>query len=165
MSPLPSWLLYSFPLRIRDFPDNEKLLYPNGTTSPFFNHGHANLVCTPSSKISIVLFLFTNYLAHCATVNTLPGELTVVTVMSTISALLFPSSGVLKAMNNLIRRPRLYGKNELEMAARAGALCMVVRDQSWIPRNDELLYNVVLPDVEMPKTGKSGMSFCQREVW
>ncbi|OCL11883.1 hypothetical protein AOQ84DRAFT_286308 [Glonium stellatum] len=101
----------------------------NSVLDHFSNHGDPNLVCTPSTKVSIVLFLFTNYLAHCATVVSYPGETGRSSGISGVLALFFPASGIIKAMNALIRRPRLFGKNEVETATRAGALVMVVRDE------------------------------------
>lgn len=114
----------------------------NSVLDHFSNHGDPNLVCTPSTKVSIVLFLFTNYLAHCATVVSYPGETGRSSGISGVLALFFPASGIIKAMNALIRRPRLFGKNEVETATRAGALVMVVRDEQWKPKAGDEVYDV-----------------------
>lgn len=103
------------------------------------NHG---LVCEPATVTSVVLFFFTNYLAHCATVKSYPGETSIGTVISIVLALFFPLSGILKAMNSIIRHARLTRHNELQMAARAGALCMVVRSESWEPIEGDAIRDI-----------------------
>lgn len=66
------------------------IVVPEGSS----NHGDPNLLCTPSAWTDIITFYVGNYLAHAATVISLPGEPTFSTVKVALSALLFPTSGL-----------------------------------------------------------------------
>lgn len=70
-------------------------------------------------------FFLLNYLSHVATVVTVPGETTISSLRVKICALLLPFSGVMRGLRaiSLAKRP---GESDLEHAARAGALCIVV---------------------------------------
>src|SRR2546423_328016 len=50
--------------------ENITITVPNGTT----DHGDPHLLCLPAKWSDIALFFFGNYLAHAATVKSLPGE-------------------------------------------------------------------------------------------
>jgi hypothetical protein len=101
---------------------NITLTVPDGTT----NHGNPNLLCTPPYWYDFVLFYFANYIAHAATVISSPGPGSWSTVYVVIIALLIPVSGVIRAVSN-IRRHACTEAHPLRRAARARALCMVVR--------------------------------------
>lgn len=124
---------------VRATPVNATVTISNDQSQTFFNHGDPRLVCTRASPISIAVFLFVNYIAHCATVGSYPGYSSLAVVLTNVFALFFPASGIIRAMNMLIRRAELFGENELETAARAGALCMVVRTSDWEPRDGDIV--------------------------
>jgi len=102
---------------------NFTILVPNGTT----NHGNPNLLCTPPKWYDFLIFYFANYLAHAATIVTLPGQGALETSAAVIAALFIPTSGVMRATKVIIRRAGLVKNDPLRRAARAGALCMVVK--------------------------------------
>ena len=132
--------VYALPLN-----DTPVYLSPDQNNTKFFNHGEPNMVCTDYTARSIVLFLAINYLAHCATVNSYPGENLLISMLTRVLALFFPGSGVLIATNSLIRRSRLYGSSAIESATRAGALCMVTRNKYWQPAHNDTIHAVELP--------------------
>ncbi|TIA80710.1 hypothetical protein D6C76_03061 [Aureobasidium pullulans] len=113
---------------------NITILVPNGTTQ----HGNERLLCLPitsgywPSISSVIIFFAANYLAHAATVKSSPGDATLVQACNAFLALMFPMSGLLRALNAMFRYSR-SAKTALEKACNAGALCMVVRDRHWQP--------------------------------
>lgn len=133
------------------FPDrfltNITILAPNGTTQ----HGNERILCLPigshywPSIVAIVTFFATNYLAHAATVKSSPGDKLLVQACNAFLALLFPMSGLLRALNAIFRHPR-SADSEVYRACKAGALCMVVRDLHWRPHDLSSLRVCVLDD-------------------
>ncbi|QSZ32910.1 hypothetical protein DSL72_002491 [Monilinia vaccinii-corymbosi] len=120
---------------------NITIQVPNSTTQ----HGNEHILCLPITKeywpsiAAVMIFFATNYLAHAATVESSPGDDALLHACNAILALLFPMSGLLRALNAIVRMPSL-AKNELEKACRAGALCMVVRAPHWRPRLGQKLF-------------------------
>jgi len=114
---------------------NITILVPNGTTQ----HGNERLLCLPitpgywPSISSVFIFFAANYLAHAATVKSSPGDATLVQACNAFLALMFPMSGLLRALNAIFRYSR-SAKTALEKACNARALCMVVRDRHWQPK-------------------------------
>jgi hypothetical protein len=82
-----------------------------------------------------VIFYFGNYFAHAATVQTYPGESLRSTIRALVLALLFPAAGISRGLTTIIRCAKRQ-KTPLQIAARAGALCMVVRTKEWQPLSD-----------------------------
>ena len=115
---------------------------PNGTT----NHGEPNTFCTPATWSDITRYLLLNYVAHGATVVSYPGEPAFDVFVCVVTAILFPTFGVIRALNFIIRHPVLTAKSNLEMAARSGALCMLVRSSSWKPRSGDNIMNALIKD-------------------
>jgi hypothetical protein len=106
------------------------LAHPLTGSTPAFNptnHGDPNLRCQPTTFSDIALFYLANYFAHCLTVKTLPGESALASLSGIVLALFFPTSGVVRAVNAIIRNARFGAKDEIHGAARAGALCMIIR--------------------------------------
>lgn len=71
--------------------------------------------------------IFANYFAHAATIVTLPGQGALETAFFVIEALFVPMSGVMRASKVILRFAGLVKNDPLRQAARAGALCMVVK--------------------------------------
>jgi hypothetical protein len=111
---------------------------PNGTLT----HDNRHILCVYGNSWRTTLYIATffaaNYAAHAATIKSAPGDKTSVTVCNIALALLFPVSGLMRAVNAIVRFGRLGG-TDLEKACRAGALCMVVRVQGWAPAFDQTL--------------------------
>ncbi|KAJ7128528.1 hypothetical protein C8R44DRAFT_979201 [Mycena epipterygia] len=109
---------------------NVTIEVPDGTTS----HGDPHMLCTPASSLDILIFFLTNYIAHAVTVKPYPGESSTGRNLSFLTALLFPTLGLVRGLNAWARHS-VFTKGTLERAARSGALCMVVRNDSWEPED------------------------------
>ena len=102
----------------------------NGTTTQCpFNHNNLNLCCRPAKWTDILIFYLGNYFAHAATTKSLPGESTIGGIITVFTALLFPTSGVVRGTRAIYSRA-IFADTDLQTAARAGALCTVVKDPS-----------------------------------
>lgn len=91
------------------------------------NHVDSNLLCGPAEWPDITIFFLGNYVAHAATVLTLPGESPLGAAFVVISALFSPTSGVVRGMKAIFSFA-VFAKTNLQRAARAGALSIVVED-------------------------------------
>ena len=111
----------------------------NGTT----NHNNQQILCTPATWTDILSFFLSNYFTHVATVVNFPGESNLSTVVALVSALLVPTSGISRGLTAIVRKAKL-AKKPLNVAARAGALCMVVRSDSWTFCNGDEICNAIL---------------------
>ena len=103
-----------------------------------------------------------NYLAHVATVQTYPGE----SIRSTLKALgfclLFPASGISRGLT-AITRCAIRQKTPLQTAARAGALCMVVRSKDWLPATGNSRIDGLIVRAAM-KSSESKLQYFKMEV-
>ncbi|KAE8447550.1 hypothetical protein EG329_010680 [Mollisiaceae sp. DMI_Dod_QoI] len=112
---------------------NITISVPAGTS----DHGDSNLLCTPTKWFDVVVFYFANYLAHAATVKALPGESTIDLAFAVFLAITFPFSGVARGLEAIARhasfswQQKILHCNDLQTAARAGALCIIVRTKYW----------------------------------
>ncbi|KAF2178075.1 hypothetical protein K469DRAFT_719226 [Zopfia rhizophila CBS 207.26] len=118
------------------------------------DHGNPNLLCTPAQAPTILFFYIANYLAHVATVKSYPAETMTELSVAVILALFFPSSGIIRALDSIFRHSRLKNTNDLQKAARAGALCMVVRTRAWPPKPGDLIRDVEIKETaaQIPTT-------------
>jgi len=114
--------------------ENITITVPNGTT----DHGDPHLLCIPAKWSDLALFFFGNYLAHAATVKSQPGEPALSVLVAMVTALLYPTSGVIRGLNAILQSA-IFCKSPLKAACRAGALCMVVRGPDWKPRNGDMV--------------------------
>ncbi|KAI0885161.1 uncharacterized protein GGS22DRAFT_139616 [Annulohypoxylon maeteangense] len=114
------------------------------------NHGSENLICTPSGWTDVALFYLGNYVAHAATVRVSPGEPILDRIVNSIAVLLFPQAGAMKGLNAIFRCAVLEN-SPLQRAARAGALCMVVRTPEWKPMPSESIQGVSYMGLETMK--------------
>jgi hypothetical protein len=95
---------------------------PPGAT----NHGDPRLLCTPTTWKDVALFFASNYLAHVATVRVAPGAPPLSILTGGLFALFFPMASLLNGIE-IITACGIFAKSDLQRAARAGALCRVVR--------------------------------------
>ena len=114
---------------------------PEGTS----NHGDPRLLCTPTRWTDVIVFFLGNYVAHAGTVIVLPGEGIKSAAIIAAVSLLFPIAGVQRGIK-AIESWANFAMTDLEIAARAGALCMVVRKEypNWIPQKDDAMSNAIL---------------------
>ena len=115
---------------------------PEGAT----NHGNAKLVCMPASWFTVASFILGNYVAHAATTQVFPGEKLPEQILATVTSLLYPGAGVVRGLNSIVRGilSLCYCNMELQQAAAAGALCMVVRTKDWTPFGQYPIHGVQL---------------------
>jgi hypothetical protein len=90
----------------------------------YFYRGDCKLLCRPAEWFDIIIFFLGNFVAHIPTIVSRPGQSLAGKIIFPILALLFPGTGIAKAMD-AIRSRAIFAPTELQMAARAGALCMV----------------------------------------
>lgn len=103
---------------------------------PGFTHnGDCELFCKPATWKDIIVFYLANYVAHVATVVTEPGESPLTSIISLALVLFFPGAGIVKGAL-AISSGAVFASTELRQAARAGALCVVVKDE--IPETNEI---------------------------
>jgi hypothetical protein len=122
----------------------------------FVHHGNCDLLCGPVSWIDLTIFFLGNYAAHAATVLSQPGEAPLRTAVVMVTALLFPGAGVLRGAQALVRLA-ILAPTELQRAARAGALRMVVKvasDELTSVRDET---ENISPDQDVEKQGGSNL--------
>jgi len=108
---------------------NITISVPAGTS----DHGDPKLLCTPTNWHDILVFFFANYISHAATVKAYPGEGIKDLTFAVFLAIAFPFSGIARGLEAIIRHASFYrNTNDLQTAARAGALCIVVRNEHWM---------------------------------
>ena len=96
----------------------------------FSNHGNDDLFCLPATWYQIAIFFLVNYGSHALTIKSRPGQTYYHAARDVMCALLGPFSGVRRAIDSF-GRSSWPSENHLIKAARAGALCIVVRNQEW----------------------------------
>lgn len=110
------------------------------------------------NRANILSFVLGNYVAHAASTITLPGEKTKVVVFTVVLALMFPGAGIRRGLDAIVSHART-SPTSLEQAARAGALCMVVRNEKWRPRPGERVDDVIIRRKD--SWNSSGYSICK----
>ena len=142
---------------------NITITVPPGTT----NHGNAHLLCTPSSWTDVVTFFFANFFAHAATLKSLPGEPAIPASWALVFALMIPTSGIVRGLKAIYQRAILCD-TPLETAAKAEALCMVIRTASWRPRTGDVIRGASfsVPKVVPEENGeRASISYRLRQFW
>jgi hypothetical protein len=84
--------------------------------------------------------------------------------MMVLTALLFPAAGAFRGILGILSWA-MFGNTDLEKAARAGALCMVVRGPDWEPHEGDTLQSCILyqPAEFEERTNGSEPSVCQEQ--
>ena len=118
------------------------------------NHGLPNYICTPVKWYDIILFFGANFFAHAATIRTLPGEKPEDVALTVVLALFFPFSGISRGIEAIVRHASWPPCDDLTKAARAGALCTVVRGELWKLRDGLSLRGIQFEN-GTPVEGKS----------
>ncbi|KAI1502222.1 hypothetical protein F5X99DRAFT_169933 [Biscogniauxia marginata] len=101
----------------------------------YSHHGNCDLLCRSATWTDIIAFFLGNYVAHAATVIGLPGQSSLTSIVNVMMALCFPGSGVIRGIRAISSRAVL-APTDLQMAARAGAICAIVRDDECQDDND-----------------------------
>ncbi|MCJ1465191.1 hypothetical protein MMC07_003807 [Pseudocyphellaria aurata] len=110
-----------------------------GNTTIYANNNNdPNVHCNPTHWYDICWFFFANYILHALSVRSLPGESFYSAAVFKLCCLLIPYTGLRRGLCLISRAGNLAG-NDLQAAARANALCMVIRKPGWMPhRGDEI---------------------------
>jgi hypothetical protein len=108
----------------------------------YWHHGDCKLLCRTPSWQDIIIFYLGNYVAHTATVMSTPGQSIWVSISTAAYVLVFPGAGIYRAIQ-AITSGAIFAPTELQQAARAGAIYMVVRDGN---REKEVAPNRSGPD-------------------
>src|ERR1700691_4967511 len=95
---------------------NSTVELPSGTS----NHGNPHLLCLPTRWRDIAAFYAGNFITHAATVKYYPGEPDFDRFQNTMLSLFFPTWGIIRGLNMIMRHSVFRRKNKLEAAARAG---------------------------------------------
>ena len=90
------------------------------------------LICSPATWQTVVAFFIGNYGAHVLTVKSVPGDTLLKSLLRILAAIVLPYSGVWRGCRAIAEGKR-FGETDLHHAARVGALCMLVRTESWRP--------------------------------
>ncbi|KAI4262619.1 MAG: hypothetical protein L6R42_002202 [Xanthoria sp. 1 TBL-2021] len=120
----------------------------HGVASPLLNHKSNGTIttesdgsevwCEPSQWYDVLWFWFANFLLHALSVRSLPGESWVSSTVFKFCCLLVPYTGVRRGLCLILRASNLAGY-DLQAAARANALCMVIRGPEWRPRDGQVV--------------------------
>ena len=108
----------------------------NNTSVGDSSDGH--LYCEKTTWYDVCWYFFTNYLLHALSVRSLPGENVYSSTAFKLCCLLVPYTGVRRGLS-LISRASSLTKDDLQAAARAGALCMVIRKPEWRPQDGQIV--------------------------
>jgi hypothetical protein len=77
------------------------------------------------------------------TVKTVPSESTTMFLRATLLALVYPFSGIFRGIRAIVGYS-IFCDDDLQIAARSGALCIAVRNLDWVPENDLLVPGVIV---------------------
>lgn len=109
-----------------------------GNATIHANNDDPNVHCNPTQWYDICWFFFANYILHALSVRSLPGENFYSATVFKLCCLLIPYTGLRRGLCLISRAGNLAG-NDLQAAARANALCMVIRKPEWMPHiGDEI---------------------------
>ena len=102
------------------------------------NNNDPKVHCDRTHWYDICWFFFANYILHALSVRSLPGENFYSATVFKFCCLLIPFTGLRRGLSLISRGGNLAG-NDLQAAARANALCMVIRKPDWRPHvGDEI---------------------------
>lgn len=105
------------------------------------------VVCNSTNWYDIVWFFFANYIMHALSVRSLPGENFITSVVFKLACLMIPYTGLRRGLC-LIARSSVLMRDDLQAAARANALCMVIRSDDWKPVNDQEVTGCTVKKIE-----------------
>lgn len=96
------------------------------------------LYCEKTNWYDICWFFFSNYVLQALSVRSLPGENTYSTTAFKLCCLLVPYTGLRRGLCLISRASNLAG-NDLQSAASANALCMIIRTAEWRPKDGDVI--------------------------
>lgn len=99
------------------------------------------MLCFPTKAWDVVAFFLGNYVAHIATTITQPGELPLESSYKRLTILFAPFSGICYGVQ-CIYNAAYFQKTPLQVALKSSALCEVLRNQNWMPRDGDIIRNL-----------------------
>lgn len=100
--------------------------------------GSLEIHCERTDWYDVCWFFFANYILHALSVPALPGEKFYSSLVFKFCCFLLPYTGIRRGLGLILRASNL-SSNDLQRAARAQALCMVIRTSDWRPQNGETI--------------------------
>ncbi|KAL9008735.1 MAG: hypothetical protein Q9173_006168 [Seirophora scorigena] len=117
--------------------------------------------CEPTQWYDILWFIFANFILHAQSVRSMPGERSLTSTVFKFCCFLIPFTGVTRGLCLILRSSNFAG-NDLQAAARANALCMVVRSPDWRPQDGQVVEGCTFDELEDPKKKKEKSSWSRR---
>ncbi|KAL8962145.1 MAG: hypothetical protein Q9193_001412 [Seirophora villosa] len=114
--------------------------------------------CEPTQWYDILWFIFANFILHALSVRSMPGERSLISTVFKFCCFLIPFTGVRRGLC-LISRSSNFAGNDLQAAARANALCMVVRSPEWRPKDGQVVEGCKFDELEDPQKKKEKSSW------
>ena len=112
---------------------NITIVIPDKTT----NHGNSRLLYLPPQWTDYIFFFLKNYLAHAATILSSPSESAGQKIENIVLAITFPIYSIRRALGIFTLRP-IFTRDPLQRAARANALCMVLKKNIVESQGDDI---------------------------
>ncbi|KAL8700223.1 MAG: hypothetical protein Q9224_001061 [Gallowayella concinna] len=157
-----SFILLAFACHGAAWPNPASNNKTNGTLTTGTNGDE--VWCESSQWYDVLWFFFANFLLHALSVRSLPGESYVSSTVFKFCCLLVPYTGVRRGLCLILRASNLAG-NDLESAARANALCMVIRAPEWRPRDGQIIEGCsIAPPMERKKKRQKRRRLSLREL-
>ncbi|TGZ78438.1 hypothetical protein EX30DRAFT_384848 [Ascodesmis nigricans] len=103
-----------------------------------------NVCLQPASWNQVLSFFLTNYIARIATFKKTSGYEGFRDYVSTFASLFVPFVGISEAAATISRGSRWLGKDDVERALLAKALCVIVREPGWRPENEEIIRGCII---------------------
>ena len=116
----------------------------------------SQVYCQRSQWYDVFWFIFTNYVLHALSVRSLPGETALSSTVFKFCSLLVPYTGVRRGLCLILRASNL-SSNNLQSAARANALCMVIRGPEWRPKDGQIVEGC---EIKVPEEEKRKKECC-----
>ena len=115
------------------------------------NPSDAKIYCEKTKWQDVFWFFFTNYVLHALSVRSLPGENFFSSTVFKFCCLLVPYTGVRRGLC-LVSRASNLAADDLQAAARANALCYVVRRPDWRPIDGDKLVGSLITGAQSSST-------------
>jgi hypothetical protein len=116
------------------------LAFSLSTATPVIRPRQVEPPVKPSTALQETLkFIATNYIAHAFTVSIAAGYGSYYSILFAFASLFFPYIGLVTACRSL-EQLAVLEPDPLKRAARAGALCMVVRTKFWEPKRGDKVW-------------------------
>jgi hypothetical protein len=111
-----------------------------------------NIICFSRPWYKVTIFFLVNYIAHAATIMPFPGQPKLLAFLDFLTAVFLPYSGLWRGASAIWRSSWFSWRcwtewhndhyNQLEEAARAGALAVIIRSEVWFPQLEDQVVKI-----------------------